>query len=506
MQADVPNRANIIGSHVIYKYKPDGSLKARIVPHGHMDHDKDFLRTDASTMSVEVMRLLISISAERRWRLGSLDVKAAYLQADGFNRDIFVRPPREEADVNHLWRLEKPAYGIVESGRLWFLTAFRALEGHKLQPCPFDKTFFQLEDHTLFVTTQVDNFIFTGTNKAMEAFAAYMARCFRLSELEYDNFAVYGTLFRRGEHSIRINQAAKIQELMEYPLTRDRRRMHDEPATRAERLFYMSTVGSMLFIGRVTSPIVARMAGILASALPALAVKDIKNINAAIRRLKANLPSIAELHFRVPGPASVDSAPVLLVFADASFHEEASRNRAGVLVTRAFGLDAASPAHVIDFCSHKLRRVARSTKTAETLAASEGFDRAYYVGAMLAWMGLDNGIILVLDNSSLYADVSTTRVPKEKRVKVDLALLRESFDRGDLGAVIWAQTTAQLADAMTKADEKADSRLLLALGDGVLRHPYHDCPIKLSPMFPDLNGAKGGVAKSKRPAGFSARN
>jgi hypothetical protein len=96
--------------------------------------------------------------------------------------------------------------------------------------------------------------------------------------------------------------------------------MHDEPATRAERLFYMSTVGSMLFIGRVTSPIVARMAGILASALPALAVKDIKNINAPIRRLKANLPSIAELLFRVPGPASVDSAPVLLVFADASFH------------------------------------------------------------------------------------------------------------------------------------------------------------------------------------------
>jgi hypothetical protein len=142
--------------------------------------------------------------------------------------------------------------------------------------------------------------------------------------------------------------------------------------------------------------------------------------------------------------------------------------------------------------------VAFSNKAAETLAASEGFDRGYYIGALLAWMGIDNGLCLVLDNSSLNADVSTTRVPKEKRVKVDLALLRESFENGDLGAVIWADTTAQLADAMTKTDDNADSLLLLALSEGILRHPYHECPIKISPIFSDLNGAKGGVVRDKQ--------
>jgi hypothetical protein len=275
--------------------------------------------------------------------------------------------------------------------------------------------------------------------------------------------------------------------------------MHEEPVTRAERLFYMSTIGSMLFVGRVTSPIVARVAGVLASALPSLAVKDIKIINASIRRIKANLPSIAELHFIIPSGADGNADSFLLAFTDASFHEDAARNRAGVLVTRSFGLESDSPAHVIDFCSHKLRRVARSTKTAETLAASEGYDRAYYIGAVLTWMEIKCGIILVLDNSSLFADVSSTRTPKERRLKVDLALLRESFENGDLGAVIWAETTAQLADAMTKADEKADSRMLLALGEGVLRHPYRTCVTKISPVFADLNGAKGGVVKDKQP-------
>jgi Reverse transcriptase (RNA-dependent DNA polymerase) len=60
-----------------------------------MDDEKAFLRADAPTMSVEILRLLVSIAAERGWRLGSLDIKAAYLQAAGFDREIFVRPPRK---------------------------------------------------------------------------------------------------------------------------------------------------------------------------------------------------------------------------------------------------------------------------------------------------------------------------------------------------------------------------------------------------------------------------
>jgi transcription elongation factor len=144
----------------------------------------------------------------------------------------------------------------------------------------------------------------------------------------------------------------------------------------------------------------------------------------------------------------------LLVFTDASFNEDVPKNRAGVLVTRCFGLNSISPVHAIYICSHKSRRVARLTKATETIAASEGFDRGYYTGALLAWMGVDNGLFSVLDNSSLYVDVIMKKVPKEKRVEVDLALVRESFENGDLSTVVWAETTAEVEDAMTKADDK----------------------------------------------------
>jgi hypothetical protein len=84
--------------------------------------------------------------------------------------------------------------------------------------------------------------------------------------------------------------------------------------------------------------------------------------------------------------------------------------------------------------------------------------------------------------------------------------LREGFENGDLGGVIWAETAVPHADALTKENMKSYLRLLLALGEGVLRHPYRDCPTKISPVFQDRNGVKGGVVKdTQRHLGASTQ-
>jgi Reverse transcriptase (RNA-dependent DNA polymerase) len=77
-------------------------------------------------MAVDIFRFLISIAAERGWILASLDIKAAYLQAEDYNRLVFVKPPREEGDDANLWLLMAAAYGLVVSGRLWYLTSLQS--------------------------------------------------------------------------------------------------------------------------------------------------------------------------------------------------------------------------------------------------------------------------------------------------------------------------------------------------------------------------------------------
>ena len=62
---DVPTHANIIKSHVVYKVKTDENgkhkMKARIVPHGNRDAEKDHIRKDSATAQFGVIRLLLSL-------------------------------------------------------------------------------------------------------------------------------------------------------------------------------------------------------------------------------------------------------------------------------------------------------------------------------------------------------------------------------------------------------------------------------------------------------------
>ena len=56
---------------------------------------------------------LISLGALRKWPLWSLDIKNAFGQADGFDRDVFRRAPCgwNSTDARRAWKL-RAAYSI----------------------------------------------------------------------------------------------------------------------------------------------------------------------------------------------------------------------------------------------------------------------------------------------------------------------------------------------------------------------------------------------------------
>lgn len=119
--------ANVIGSHVRCIRKMDGSLKARICHGGNHETEKNYLRTDAPCMLMEVFRLVISIGVENQLVILSMYVRAAFIKADGFSRTTYVRPHCEEFQPNILWKLLAPAYGLVDCRRPWYLTINSAL-------------------------------------------------------------------------------------------------------------------------------------------------------------------------------------------------------------------------------------------------------------------------------------------------------------------------------------------------------------------------------------------
>ena len=102
--------------------------------------------------------------------------------------------------------------------------------------------------------------------------------------------------------------------------------------------------------------------------------------------------------------------------------------------------------------SKKAKRVARSTLTAETLAAVEAVD--YATVTKISIEEILNcslpPIQLFVDNKSLYEVAHTTNVVSEKRLLIDLSALREKVENKEL-VIKCVPTKDQIADVFTKA-------------------------------------------------------
>lgn len=96
---DLPPNPNIIPSHVIFKWKeqntPHQRLKARIAPNGNQDNEKENQKTDSPSIKPELMKLIVSYASENGYDICLADIETAFLQSEGINREIYVKPPRE---------------------------------------------------------------------------------------------------------------------------------------------------------------------------------------------------------------------------------------------------------------------------------------------------------------------------------------------------------------------------------------------------------------------------
>ena len=79
------------------KEKHDGQktqVKVRLVGWGFQERDKP--QSDLSTVAKESLKLLIALAANEGFKLASMDNTAAFLQARTLDRDVYMRPPKDQ--------------------------------------------------------------------------------------------------------------------------------------------------------------------------------------------------------------------------------------------------------------------------------------------------------------------------------------------------------------------------------------------------------------------------
>ena len=106
--------------------------------------------------------------------------------------------------------------------------------------------------------------------------------------------------------------------------------------------------------------------------------------------------------------------------------------------------------------SRRIRRVVKSTLAAETLAMVDLAEACvFYRKLLLELLNLKDAkenipIICKTDNSSLFDAVHSTTQILDKRLRIEISILREMLNKSELKSIRWISTDSQIADSLTK--------------------------------------------------------
>ena len=160
-----------------------------------------------------------------------------------------------------------------------------------------------------------------------------------------------------------------VSTLEEVPLPKKK---VDEPLEESEKSILRAAVGKILWPATHTRPDLSFDAGTLAASISNGKMRDLIRVNKLIRRLKYDQP--LQLLYPNLGPVINWS---LVVFTDASLSNNSDCYTQGGFLVLLVNIESRKVS-ILSWRSFKLRRVARSTLAAETLACIEGADTAVF--------------------------------------------------------------------------------------------------------------------------------
>ena len=104
--------------------------------------------------------------------------------------------------------------------------------------------------------------------------------------------------------------------------------------------------------------------------------------------------------------------------------------------------------------ANKIKRVVRSTLSAEMLSLQEGLEDATYLRKMITEFFNKQPeslpIKIFVDNKSVTQAICSTKLVDDKRLRLNIASVKESMENNELSGIKWIPSEDQLDNCMTK--------------------------------------------------------
>ena len=423
----------------------DGVLvfKARLVVRG-FEEDSLQLKKDSPTCNKESVRLLLLSS--NNWSLHTLDIKSAFLQGNSIRRELYLKPPKF-VNTNKLWKLKKTPYGLSDAGRQWYNRVKKELLQLGATQSNLDKaTFIWYNNSTSIgvMIVHVDDFLYGGSKTFHSSIIPKIRTIFLVGSEESNSLRYLGLNITENDEGIELSTKGyglSCEEITTKSLGTDRdRKLSPSEITSLKKLS-----GQLNWVTTQSRPDLAFDNCMIANSVSGATVNDILNANRALRRLR-------DQEFSLFFPRLKISTCHVVTFPDAGFANLPDEGSQGAFIS--FLIDKDGAYCPLAWQSKRIRRVVNNTLAAETLTVVEAAEASVFIAKCFAILVASDSpgfpISIMSDNKSLVDNLHTTTSIENKRLRIDVGVLRDMLDRKEILQVKWIPTKFQVANALTK--------------------------------------------------------
>ena len=206
---------------------------------------------------------------------------------------------------------------------------------------------------------------------------------------------------------------------------------------------YRSVVGQLNWVSLHTMPEVAYNVSELSKAFKEGTTQDMRKLIKIVRKVKSIMGGVVINELE-------EENIYWEAYADASFgNVEDGHTQIGYIISVADGKRRCP----IWWKSRKSRRVAKSTIEAEALSVGEAIEGLVYLNSLWEEIVGERKLkaFVKTDSRTLMTAIKSSTGVSSKRLKIDIAAIRETIESGEISEVQWVQGKHQVADVLTKS-------------------------------------------------------
>lgn len=436
-------RKGISTRWVITEKIKDGKkiCKARLVARGFEEKGVNE-GNEAPTCAAEALKVTLGVIKRKGWECESIDIKTAYLQGEKLERTVYIQPPKE-AETKKLWRLKKAVYGLKDAAKVWYFSLKRILESlggvcSKLEPSIFKWT-NEREELFGIMVCHVDDICYGGSEKFRKEVIGKLKKKLKVGNMESKQFKYIGVQINDVGNGVELEQN-NYRKTLNIPNKKNfegERNLNEK-----EKTEYRSGIGQLNWLSQQTRPDVTYQVSVLGKKMKNCGTSDMKKLIKVMKRA-----SEEDRRIKID---KLKGQIIVKVFADASFNGLGTgESQIGFIVILEDREGNKAP---VIWKSKVANRVVRSPLEAEAMSMCDGLEMGLYIKKLWEEITKEKDAIVIgySDSKSLEEAVKSNTNVQSRRLRVDLAVVKELLREEEVNDICWINGKNQIADELTK--------------------------------------------------------